>query len=108
MFLQVCHVIDTGAGKMVQLHPIGSSYPTFPDSIWSHDLSALVSDPHNFYTCNIIKGADDEFDACKQCLTKEATFYDVYLSLSKGCPPKSEDISTSCVNYITYELKNCS
>ena len=63
MFLQVCHVIDTGAGKMVQLHPIGSSYPTFPDSIWSHDLSALVSDPHNFYTCNIIKGADDEFDA---------------------------------------------
>ena len=58
MFLQVCHVIDTGAGKMVQLHPIDSSHPTFPDSIWSHDLSAPVSDPHNFYTCNIIKGAD--------------------------------------------------
>ena len=64
MFLQVCHVIDTGTGKMVQLHPIGSSYPTFPDSIWSHDLSSLVSDPHNFYTCNVIKGADDDLSHC--------------------------------------------
>ena len=40
----------------------------------------------------------------KQCLTKEATFYDVYLSLSKGCPLKLEGISTSCVNYINHKL----
>ena len=92
-------------GKMVQLHPIDSSHPTFPDSIWSHDLRAPVSDPHNFFTCM----QDHQrgrwwvwFNQVSKVWQKRPLSMasialcqkDLYVQLNL------ESISTSCVNYI--------
>ena len=91
-FLQVCHVIDTGAGENGTAPSdwfLPSDISWFYMESWSQGSSIRSTQFFHMHARSSKGPMMSLMQTGKQCLTKEATFY-LYLSLSKGSPPPPE------------------